>query len=101
MGSSSYSSSSSRPCALVFSSNHAISDQGSVNMLMDQLLSDVDSIERDGDVSNGAIRQEMPMAVEDSVLGKGRRWSDVGMAGLSRGTIAYVAGTFSVEIDRI
>lgn len=79
------------PCALVFSSNHAISDQGSVNVLMDQLLADVASIEESGGVPNGAVAQDMPMAMEDSVLGASSRWSDVQAGGVSPGTIKYVA----------
>lgn len=79
------------PCAIVFHSNHAISDQGSVNVLMDQLLSDVVSIEQSGKVSNNAVAQDMPMAMEDSVLGTSNRWSDVQTAGISPGTIKYVA----------
>lgn len=79
------------PCAIVFHSNHAISDQGSVNVLMDQLLSDVVSIEQSGKVSNKAVAQDMPMAMEDSVLGMSNRWSDVQTAGISPGTIKYVA----------
>jgi hypothetical protein len=88
------------PCAIVFSSNHAISDQTSVNMLLDQLLHDVDSIEggdgRGGGRApkNAAVSQDVPMSVEDSVLGRGGRWSEMGADGLSIGTIAYVAGTY-------
>lgn len=80
------------PCALVFSSNHAISDQSSVNMLMDQLLADIVAIEKDGYVSNVAVMQNMPLSVEDSVLGVGQRFSDIGMDGFSTKTISYVAG---------
>ena len=78
------------PCALVFSSNHAISDQGSVNVLMDQILADVVSIEENGRVTNMAVEQKMPMAMEDSVLGQNSRWSDIEMSGVSPGTIKYV-----------
>jgi hypothetical protein len=78
------------PCALVYSSNHAISDQGSVNVLMDQILADVVSIEESGIVTNKAVAQDMPMAVEDSVMGKDSRWSDVEMSGVSWKTIKYV-----------
>lgn len=78
------------PCALVFSANHAISDQGSVNVLMDQLLADIVSIEHSGKVSNKAVVQEVPMAMEDSVLGTNNRWSDVHTSGLSPGTVKYV-----------
>ena len=78
-------------CALVFASNHAISDQGSVNMLMDQLIADVASIEENGAIISKAASQEMPMAMEDSVLGKERRWSDIQTEGISPSTIKYVA----------
>lgn len=78
------------PCALVFSSNHAISDQGSVNVLMDQLLADIVSIEENGSVSNVAVVQDMPVSMEDSVLGQNSRWSDVELSGISPGTIKYV-----------
>ena len=81
---------SDSPCALVFSSNHAISDQGSVNVLMDQILADVVSIEDNGSVTNKAVVQDMPMAMEDSVLGEKSRWSDIEAAGISPGTIKYV-----------
>ena len=83
--------SSKSPCALVFSSNHAISDQSSVNVLMDQLLADIVSIENVGSVTNKAVAQDMPIALEDSVLGENRRWSDIQMGGISPGTIKYVA----------
>ena len=78
-------------CALVFASNHAISDQGSVNMLMDQLIADIASIEENAMSSNRASSQEMPMAMEDSVLGIDNRWSDVQTAGISPSTLKYVA----------
>ena len=80
------------PCALVFSANHAISDQGSVNVLMDQLLSDIASIEESGRVNKKAVVQDMPMAMEDSVLGMNSRWSDVTTSGIEVGTIKYVLG---------
>ena len=85
------SSSSDSPCALVFWSNHAISDQGSVNLLMDQLLADIVSIEDSQQVSNKPTIQDMPMAMEDSVLGLNNRWSDVTTDGIEVGTIKYVA----------
>lgn len=78
------------PCALVFSSNHAISDQGSVNVLMDQILADIVSIEENGSVTNMAVEQKMPIAMEDSVLGENNRWSVIEMSGVSPGTIKYV-----------
>ena len=82
------------PCALIFHSTHCISDQTSANMLVDQLLRDIDTIERKGDESNDvAVPQDMPMSVEDSVLGIGGRYSDIGTGGMSIGTLGYVAGT--------
>jgi len=83
--------SSDSPCALVFWSNHAISDQGSVNLLMDQLLADIVSIEDSQQVSNKPIVQDMPISMEDSVLGLNNRWSDVTTDGIELGTIKYVA----------
>lgn len=81
------------PCAIVFSANHCISDQSSVNMLMDQILADIVSIEEGrANESNKAIQQDIPMAMEDSVLGLNNRWSDVQIDGISPGTIKYVAG---------
>ena len=77
--------------ALVFASNHAISDQGTVNMLVDQMIADVASIEENGKVSNKAASQKMPMAMEDSVLGIEKRWSDVQTEGISPSTLKYVA----------
>lgn len=78
-------------CALVFASNHAISDQGSVNMLMDQLIADVALIEENGTILNKAASREMPMAMEDSVLGLDSRFSDIQTEGVSTSTIKYVA----------
>lgn len=78
-------------CAIVFASNHAISDQGSVNMLVDQMIADIASIEEDGTISNKASSQEMPIAMEDSVLGIENRWSDVQTEGITPSTLKYVA----------
>ncbi|KAL7517875.1 hypothetical protein ACHAWX_002753 [Stephanocyclus meneghinianus] len=78
------------PCALVFAANHAISDQGSVNVLMDQILADVVAIEESGSVTNKAVPQDMPLAMEDSVLGRNSRWADVGLSAITPGTIKYV-----------
>ena len=78
-------------CALVFASNHAISDQGSVNMLVDQMIADIASIEEDGTISNKASSQVMPIAMEDSVLGIENRWSDVQTEGITPSTLKYVA----------
>ncbi|KAL7469410.1 hypothetical protein ACHAXS_009876 [Conticribra weissflogii] len=66
------------PCALVLTMNHAISDQGSVNLVMDQILSDVVDIERGMEesavdrnmaVEHPAVVQPVPKSLEESVLG--------------------------------
>lgn len=80
------------PCALVFTFNHAISDQSSANLLVDHILSNVASIEESGSVIQKAVPQEIPIAMEDSVLGMNNRWSDVQAEGLSTKTVAYVSG---------
>jgi hypothetical protein len=81
------------PCALVFSSNHAISDQSSINMLMDQLLSDIAAIEKYGYVTNVPVVQNMPLSVEDSVLGINQRFSDIGIHNglFTTKTLSYIA----------
>jgi hypothetical protein len=81
-----------RPCALMFSFNHAISDQSSANMLLDQIVSNVASIEESNKIVKEAVKHEMPIALEDSVLGNGKRFSDIQTAGIAPGTIRYVAG---------
>lgn len=81
--------SSSGPCALLFSFNHAISDQSSANRLLDQILRNVAELESLGSTTP-AIPQTMPLALEDSVLGVSRRWSDVQMDGVGTDTIRYV-----------
>ena len=58
---------------------------------MDQLLADIVSIEDSQQVSNKPTIQDMPMAMEDSVLGLNNRWSDVTTDGIEVGTIKYVA----------
>jgi len=60
------------PCALVLTMNHAISDQGSVNLVMDQILSDIVDFEgrKDfGGVGNPAVIQPVPKCLEESILG--------------------------------
>eukprot|EP00977_Amphora_coffeiformis_P023037 scaffold12124_cov137-Amphora_coffeaeformis.AAC.3 len=79
------------PCCLVFSFNHAISDQSSVNRLVDQILDQLQSIEEDNETPLYKSN-DMPMALEDSVMGLEQRWKDVGPGGLSIKTVAYVAG---------
>ena len=55
-------------CALVLSFNHAISDQSSANLLLDQLLSDIADIDAKNSVHAPAIPQSMPLSLEESVL---------------------------------
>jgi len=81
-----------KSCALVFSFNHAISDQSSTNRLVDMILGNMAAIERDGSVQNKPVEQHMPVSVEESVLGLNKRWADVELKGVTPGTIAYVAG---------
>ena len=85
-------SSKNRPCAILFSFNHAISDQSAASRLTDQLLSTIAEIERGGKVKNPPQKQEIPYSVEESVLGAGQRWSDVQIGGVSPATIQYVLG---------
>ena len=85
--------SSVKPCALVFSFNHAISDQSSANRLIDQIVANLAALEETrGSIPNPALQQPMPVSIEDSVLGLNKRWHDVEMKGVSAGTIKYVAG---------
>jgi hypothetical protein len=81
-----------KPCSLVFSFNHAISDQSSANRLIDQIVANMASVEADGYIKRPGKTHEMPVSVEDSVLGLHQRWNDVQTKGVSLGTIAYVAG---------
>jgi hypothetical protein len=80
------------PCALVFTFNHAISDQSSANMLMDQILSNMASIEEHGGIQNKAVKQTIPVSMEESVLGMKQSFSDVQTDGMSLNTATYVAG---------
>jgi hypothetical protein len=79
-------------CALLFSFNHAISDQSSASRLTDQIVSLMAEIEEKGRVLNRPVSQEMPLSVEESVLGRDQRWADIQTGGISLGTIKYVAG---------
>lgn len=84
--------SDSTPCALTFAFNHAISDQSSVNMLIDHILSNINAIEKDGSIKKKAKQQEIPVALEDSVMGKQSRFSDVTTEDMSLNTAGYVLG---------
>ena len=82
---------SSTKGALVFSFNHAISDQSSASRLTDQILSlaaDFDS----GSSTKVPSKQEIPPSVEESVLGKDQRFKDIEVGGFGLGTVKYVGG---------
>lgn len=86
--------------ALLLAFNHAISDQSSVNRLTDQLLRHVAARESatttnyniaTGTTTPIVAAPDMPVSLEDSVLGTAQRWNDVHTAGLSFDTLQYVA----------
>lgn len=79
------------PCAVLLSFNHAISDQSSANRMIDQILRRVVDIEEGRDLPS-PIEHNMPVTLEESVLGPNQRWSDVSVSGVSLGTIKYVLG---------
>ena len=96
-----------RPCALLLSFNHAISDQSSANLLIDQLLSDVAAMDTADDDSSStannptkAVPQSLPLGLEQSVLGVGRSFAetnpegvaDLDAGGITLDTVKYVAG---------
>jgi hypothetical protein len=82
-----------QPCVLLFSFNHAISDQSSVNRLVDQVLTYLAANDEDNADGTPIYRNNpMPVSLEESVLGKNQAWKDVGPAGLSLQTASYVAG---------
>jgi len=77
--------------ALVFSFNHAISDQSSASRLTDQILSlaaDFDG----GSSTKIPSKQEIPPSVEESVLGRDQRFKDIEVGGFGLGTVKYVGG---------
>jgi hypothetical protein len=82
------------PCALVLAFNHAISDQSSANKLTDQIIRNAADLEEKG-ATQPAVKHIIPLAVEDSVMGKEQRWNDVQTDGLSLQTAGYVAGKAS------
>ena len=85
-------------CALLFAFNHAISDQSSVNRLVDQILRTIVALEKGEALP--LQPQSMPMALEDSVLGMQQRWSDVQTGGVSFDTIQYVASKAAEELKK-
>jgi hypothetical protein len=80
------------PCAMVLTFNHAVSDQSSANRMVDQLLAMIVDLETTGQIGDASapMSQELPVSVEDSVLGLGQRWKDVGARGITSGTVQYV-----------
>jgi hypothetical protein len=82
------------PCALILAFNHAISDQSSANKLTDQIIRNAADLEEKG-ATKPAVKHIIPLAVEDSVMGKEQRWNDVQTDGLSLQTAGYVAGKAS------
>jgi hypothetical protein len=79
-------------CALLFSFNHAISDQSSASKLTDQLVALMAEIDLRGRVLNPPAKQDIPLSVEESVLGKQRTFQDIQVGDFSPKTIQYVAG---------
>jgi hypothetical protein len=90
--------SSNGPCALLFSFNHAISDQSSASRLTDQIVAIMAEIDQRGSVAKPPKKQSIPLSVEESVLGEGRRFEDIQTGGFSFGTIKYIAGKALEEI---
>lgn len=81
---------SNSPCALMFTFNHAISDQSSANLLMDHIISNMAAIEENGQVLNVAIPNAIPVSMEDSVLGLKQSFKDVNLEGFSINTVKYI-----------
>lgn len=82
----------SSPCALLFSFNHATSDQSSANMMLDQIVADMAKIEEQGSIKVQALENKMPVALEDSVLGPKNRFSDKQLLAFRPSTFGYVVG---------
>lgn len=80
------------PCSLLFSFNHAISDQGSASKLTDQLVAIMAEIDARGRVWNPPAKQSIPVSLEESVLGKMRTFQDIKAGDFSPKTIQYVLG---------
>jgi hypothetical protein len=80
------------PCALMFTFNHAISDQSSVNMLTDHIVSNIAGLEKNGKILKKAVNNDVPMSMEQSVLGEKKSFSDVQTEDFSLDTVKYIAG---------
>jgi hypothetical protein len=61
-------------------------------MMMDQILRYLAEIDQMGSINCDTVFQEMPLALEDSVLGEKKRFSDIQIGGFGPGTIGYIAG---------
>jgi hypothetical protein len=90
------SSSKNKSCALVFTFNHAISDQSSANMLTDHLLQEIAAIEADKKASQPVNSLDLPGSMEECTLGKEKTFDALGGGPnselLSFDTVKYVAG---------
>jgi len=71
-----------KECALLFQFNHAISDQSSANLLLDQILK---SLSKQDEFKPAP--QAMPRSLEESILKKNR-----GVSSFTPNTAQYVAG---------
>jgi len=83
---------SSEQAALVFSFNHAISDQSSASRLTNQILSLAADFDNSTTKKKTPSKQEIPPSVEESVLGRDQRFKDIETGGFGLGTIKYVGG---------
>ena len=79
------------PCAMLFSFNHAMSDQSSANMLTDQILANVAALEA-GKTMKPTPKLNMPISLENSVLGSNKQFSNVQTGEFTPSTLKYVAG---------
>lgn len=89
----------SSPCVMFLTFNHAISDQGSVNKLIDQILYTIVALEEgkilplDNNNSNNTIQSnDITVSLEESVLGIKQSWKDIKTQGITYHTIQYVIG---------
>ena len=85
-------------CALVLSFNHAISDQSSAAKLMDQLVTLLAAADAGTKEDVIPTRQSIPVSVEESVLGRGRRFKDVGTDDSTFNTVKYVVSKALEEL---
>ena len=86
-------SSANKPCALLFTFNHAISDQSSANLLIDHLLMELTNVETKKKPFTTA-RLDIPKSMEECTLGAGKTFEELGPSSelLSFETAKYVLG---------